>query len=278
MKERINLVTVPFDMEMAKRITEGKIPGVIQMVSFYGVNDCRIVCFDKKGPAPIITLRMNELNDFEVFELCKSNGESISEGTKLKIQLRIPELLTYKEGDIIYCQNRDNTCQWISIVKEVWTEGLLGLNEHVAFLLNRKDHKLQFHSYSDNIGFTRKATEEEKQQLIEALQEDNSEESKKILKQFFNIEEDENVTESKQDSECQFQPFDKVLVRDSQQERWRIEFFGFILDDEEFKYRCLYDYHRYCIPYNEKTKHLLGTYENWEETNEELLFHTSGPH
>ena len=262
MKERINLVTVPFDMEMAKKITGGKILGKIQMNSPYWTKDCRIICFDLKGVYPIVALGKGDSDGNEFLETFLSNGEN---GVNKKLQLRIPELLTYKEGDVIYCQNRDNTCQWISIVKEVWTEGLLGLNEHVAFLLNRKDHKLQFHGYSDYIGFTRKATEEEKQQFIEALQEDNSEESKKILKQFFNIEKDENVTESKQEPECKFQPFDKVLVRDDKQGIWRIEFFGFILDDEDFKYRCLYDSYRYCIPYNENTKHLLGTTDNWEE-------------
>lgn len=261
MKEKINLVAVPFDMELAKKITKGKIPGAIKSVESGYSTYCRIICFDKIGPCSIVALRMNELEDCEMCLLCESNGKNVFG----ELQLEIPELLTYKEGDIIYCQNRDNTCQWISIVKEVWTEGLLGLNEHVAYLLNRKDNKFQYHGYSDNIGFTRKATEEEKQQLIEALQEDNSEESKKILKQFFNIEEDENVTESKQDSECKFQPFDKVLVRDDKQGIWRIEFFGFILDDEDFKYRCLYDSYRYCIPYNENTKHLLGTTDNWEE-------------
>lgn len=262
MKEKINLVTVSFDMEMAKKITKGEIPGEIQIVSSFWTKSCRILCFDMKGSYPIIALRMSDNDEKEVLEILGSNGE---DAFGKKLQLEIPELLTYKEGDIIYCQNRDNTCQWISIVKEVWTEGLLGVDEYVAWFLYKKDHKLQFHGYSDNIGFTRKATEEEKQQLIEALQEDNSEESKKILKQFFDIEEDENVTESKQDSECQFQPFDKVLVRDSKLKRWCIEFFGFILDDEDFKYRCLYDSYRYCIPYNENTKHLLGTTDNWEE-------------
>lgn len=261
MEERINLVTVPFGMEMAKKITKGKIPGAIKFVGFGCSHDCRIICFDMKGIYSIVALWRSELEDCEACLLCESDGKT-SLG---KLQLEIPELLTYKEGDVVYCQNRDNTCQWISIVKEAWNNGLLGLNEHVAFLLSRKDDKFQFHSYSDNIGFTRMATEEEKQQLIEALQEDNSEESKKILKQFFNIEEDENVTESKQDSECKFQPFDKVLVRDDKQGIWRIEFFGFILDDEDFKYRCLYDSYRYCIPYNENTKHLLGTTDNWEE-------------
>lgn len=262
MKEKINLVTVPFDMELAKKITKGKIPGEIQIVSPSWSKSCRIICFDMKGPFPIVALRMSDYTETEIVDTFQNNGD---DANGKKLQLRIPELLTYKEGDVIYCQNRVNTFKWISIVKEVWTEGLLGVDEYVAFIPIRKGNKLQYHGYSDNLGFTRKATEEEKQQFIEALKADGSEESKKILKQFFVIEEDENVTESKQDSECKFQPFDKVLVRDSKRGRWCIEFFGLFLDEEEFKYRCLYDSYMYCIPYNENTKHLLGTTDNWEE-------------
>lgn len=262
MKEKINLVAVPFDMGLAKRITEGKIPGEFNIITSYTNRPCRIVCTDVKGPYPIIALWTRESDEGEMIELFYGNGENEQ---NCRLTLRIPELLTYKEGDVIYCQNRDNTFKWISIVKEIWNDKLLGFDEHIAFFPSKKDKKLQYHSYSDNIGFTRKATVEEKQQLIKALQEDNSEESKKILKQFFNFKEDENVTESKEKSECQFQPFDKVLVRDSEQGKWNIEFFGFIVDDENFKYRCLYDSYRYCIPYNEKTKHLLGTTDNWKK-------------
>lgn len=49
MKEKINLTTVPFDMEMAKKITKGKIPGEIQIVSSFWTKSCRILCFDMKG-------------------------------------------------------------------------------------------------------------------------------------------------------------------------------------------------------------------------------------
>lgn len=262
MKEKINLITIPFDMEMARRIIEGEILGEIQMVSPYGIKDCRIVCFDKKGPYPIVALYMSDSDEAEIADIFYGDGGN---DFGKKLQLRIPELLTHKEGNIIYCQNEYNTCKWLSIVEEVWTGEILGLSEHVVCYIDGENDRIEYNTYSDDIGFTRMATEEEKQQLIEALKADDCEESKKILKQFFNIEENENVTESKQDSECKFQPFDKVLVRDGKQAKWNIEFFGYIVDDKDFKYRCLYDSYVHCIPYNEKTKHLLGTTDEWEE-------------
>ena len=64
------------------------------------------------------------------------------------------------------------------------------------------------------------------------------------------------------------QPFDKVLVRDYLNECWNVDIFGFTLNNY---IRCTTTW-RYCIPYNEKTKHLVGTKEDcpeyykwWEE-------------
>lgn len=64
------------------------------------------------------------------------------------------------------------------------------------------------------------------------------------------------------------QPFDKVLVRDYFNECWNVDIFGFILNNY---IRCTTTW-RYCIPYNEETKHLIGTKEDcpefykwWEE-------------
>ena len=66
-----------------------------------------------------------------------------------------------------------------------------------------------------------------------------------------------------------FHPFDKVLVRDYYNERWRVDIFGFMLND---CICCCTTNWRYCIPYNEETKNLIGTtddcpefYECWEE-------------
>lgn len=57
------------------------------------------------------------------------------------------------------------------------------------------------------------------------------------------------------------QPFDKVLVRDySEESKWHTDLFEQIIDDaDEYKYQCLLTNWQCCIPYNEETKHLLGT-------------------
>ena len=65
------------------------------------------------------------------------------------------------------------------------------------------------------------------------------------------------------------QPFDKVLVRDYQEHYWRVEIFGCIT--EEHKCLCT-SFWKMGIPYNDETKHLIGTKEDcpeyykwWEE-------------
>lgn len=61
------------------------------------------------------------------------------------------------------------------------------------------------------------------------------------------------------------QPFDKVLVRDTKEEVWRPSFWGCKDDSSPFPYVTAFGNFRYSIPYNEKTKHLLGTTESYEE-------------
>lgn len=57
------------------------------------------------------------------------------------------------------------------------------------------------------------------------------------------------------------QPFDKVLVRDSYDYKWVCDFFSNIIDDSvEYKYRCIGSSYKCCIPYNNDTKHILGTF------------------
>lgn len=67
-------------------------------------------------------------------------------------------------------------------------------------------------------------------------------------------------------------PFDKVLARNDREE-WNCTFFSHIVKDEEtYPYACGYDMFTYCIPYNDETKHLVGTtdeapelYRYWED-------------
>ena len=66
------------------------------------------------------------------------------------------------------------------------------------------------------------------------------------------------------------QPGSKVLVRFTSHERWKIDFFCFL--DTYKMAHCSIDYYKKCIPYNDETKHLVGTKEDcpkyykwWEE-------------
>ena len=66
--------------------------------------------------------------------------------------------------------------------------------------------------------------------------------------------------------------FDKVLVRDSDSENWMIQLFSHIIEGEEgYPYLCINNPYKYCIPYNEEIKHLVGRkeeatkyYKYWE--------------
>ena len=54
------------------------------------------------------------------------------------------------------------------------------------------------------------------------------------------------------------QPFDMVLVRDNPLSKWRPDFFGFPIQNENYII-CASSFWYQCIPYNDDTKHLLGT-------------------
>lgn len=67
-----------------------------------------------------------------------------------------------------------------------------------------------------------------------------------------------NVEKPKWNPET-LQPFDKVLVRDINNERWIGELFLYRDVSEEYPFIGLTYSYKHCIPYNEETKHLLGT-------------------
>lgn len=76
------------------------------------------------------------------------------------------------------------------------------------------------------------------------------------------------------------QPYDKVLVRNENFIRWKCTFYSHLIKDNEtickyvttYKYVTAYNVYKYCIPYNDDTKHLVGTkeeapeyYRYWED-------------
>lgn len=68
------------------------------------------------------------------------------------------------------------------------------------------------------------------------------------------------------------QAFDKVLIRDSRYEDWGCDIFSHIHNRGDYHFRTITAYYAYCIPYNDDTKHLVGTteeapeyYRYWED-------------
>ena len=67
-------------------------------------------------------------------------------------------------------------------------------------------------------------------------------------------------------------PFDKVLGRNVSTDKWGCTLFSNINVDAAHKFHCVGSYYKCCIPYNDDTKHLVGTtdeapeyYKHWEE-------------
>ena len=68
-------------------------------------------------------------------------------------------------------------------------------------------------------------------------------------------------------------PFDRVLVRDNNDtENWSCDFFSYIGESDVYKYISINSGFKQCIPYNDDTKHLVGTteeapefYRYWED-------------
>lgn len=68
------------------------------------------------------------------------------------------------------------------------------------------------------------------------------------------------------------QPFDKVLVRDNEIFKWKVDFYSHKDESKVYSDVCIDNTYVYCIPYNDETKHLVGTtdeapeyYKHWED-------------
>lgn len=80
----------------------------------------------------------------------------------------------------------------------------------------------------------------------------------------FNIEQKFDINTLK--------PFDKVLVRDNNDKKWRCNFYSGYMEGHKCPFTCVFHVYVQCIPYNEETKHLVGIdemppkkYITWEE-------------
>lgn len=156
----------------------------------------------------------------------------------------------FKDGDIVYIGNAWN--EYIGIIKNMTSDTQIETYAHchkdskakatLGLCLNKND--------SDEL---RLATDSEKQQLFEALAKENK---------AWDAEKKQIVDLPKK---CELKPFDKVLVKIAGH-TWTADFFShYDENDEELPYVCIgYGRVTHCIPYNEETKHLLGTTDDWK--------------
>ena len=242
------MVRVPFDVEMAKKITNGEVNGNI--VTCNGRN-ARVICFDAHSDDNIVALIEDE-KGVEYPKSYVSDGMTLLTGEcDCDLMLEIPEYMTFKDGDVIYAESIFGS-DFIFLKKD----DLHKTSKYVS-LMNRID--LSFDNRhccdDDNIKILRKATNEEIQAMINALRVSKHECAKECLKRFFGIE---------QKQEYEFKLFDIVLVRDDEEDDWRIAEYSHKTESNQYYVVGGLCWLR-CIPYNEKTAHLLGTTDNWEE-------------
>lgn len=161
----------------------------------------------------------------------------------LEIEKAQPE---FKDGDIITFKDRiiiiyNNSIEKYPNRTEIYYHACL------------KEGELTVNEYLMSCGFGEgwySSTEEEKQQLFDALEKEGK---------AWDAEKKQIVDIKK---ELQFKPFEKVLVRDSIYDVWRASFFSHIKEDNE-RYVTIGLCWKFCIPY-EGNEHLLGTTDNFE--------------
>ena len=251
------MITIPFDVELAKEIQAGTKPGKI---TSRGGRDARIVCWDRKAYTNYHIVALLDTPKFELVTSHTETGESNSYN-EYNLMLQVPEWTQFKEGDVIYCDTTDyrgDRYIWLAIVTELFyhvTDGI-SLDFYFAIDIEGKDKgKSEFDGLGHYADSVRLATEEEKQQLIDALKQSTDPRAKEYLKRFFGIEEKE-VSEQKLDF---LQP---VLVRANPAYQWLYGNFTHMSGELHFVSGGIG--YKYCIPYTEQTKHLLGTTDNLE--------------
>lgn len=246
------MITIPFDVERAKRIQAGEELG--KVVTRDG-KDARVAFWDlRSGDDKHILVVYERDHGYQGYGTRFLDGRinDYMENDK-DLMLQVPEWTQYKEGDILVVLpevvvifNRFEECT--DCCKTKFFVALSAESEKLYFPDREENH---FGYREDIKGY---ANEEQKQQLIVALKASTDPRAKEYLKRFFGIEE-------KQEQKFEFlQP---VLVRDGKGDSWKYGEFTF--GREGLFYINGGISWVSCIPYNDQTKHLLGTTDDWEE-------------
>ena len=171
-------------------------------------------------------------------------------GGKLNLQtLEIQKQPEFKDGDVLFVKCNDSA--FIEIFEYSKKNG--DLCDHASLDITNQilDISGKYIIRKDEITELRLATEEEKKQFFSALANKGKvwdSEKKKVVNLKPKFDE--------------LKPFDKVVVRCSEADRWSIDFFSYKVHNG---YICTGDaWFGFCLPYNDETAHLLGTTNEWK--------------
>ena len=169
----------------------------------------------------------------------------------LEIEKYQPE---FKDGDVVVVDEIpfDLYSKCIFILKENLNTGEIKARAYVLYNVNKDSIFFDtpiMKVIERNIHL---ATEEEKQQLFDALlKEGKAWDAEK--KQIVDLK-----------PKVELKPFDRVLCRDGVGKEWRIDLFESVLtDNSEYNYKCMVNVWKICIPYK-GNEYLLGTANNVE--------------
>ena len=162
--------------------------------------------------------------------------------------LEIEKQPEFKDGDVLFVKCRSD--DFIEIFNYSKKNG--DLYDHASLVPRTQELDVsgKYKIRKDEIVEIRLATEEEKKQLFSVLAKKGKtwdSEKKAIVGLKTKFDE--------------LKPFDKVLVRDSESDKWRANLFAYISEDGY--YCCVYAFWVYCIPYA-GNEHLLGTTKDVE--------------
>lgn len=200
-----NFIKCEFDLNLAKKITDGECEGSIVTRDGKSV---RIICWDRKNKYNLVCLvYSNEVRE-AVFSFTENGRYDIEKETDFDLCLLLPMYLSFRDGDIIAF---GEVHTYIGIFKEhSFTD-----DSHSDYVTLTDDGRLMYAHEEWNYFGARLATEQERQRLIDALKKDKNPKAQKYLKQNSLVGENDL---------SKFKPFDKVLVRQSQADYWECAF------------------------------------------------------
>lgn len=171
-----------------------------------------------------------------------------------------------KDGDVLsfYSEYRGNKMVQVGIIEKYVGKYGGCSNTFKIYVGVNWDNNLQMGKYM-GCSDIYPATKEQRDLLFQKIREAGykwNDETKTL----------EKLVEHKFDPKT-LKPCNQVIVRDNKCSSWVLQLFSHIIKDElNYPYLCINNSYKYCIPYNDDTKHLVGTteeapefYKYWED-------------